>query len=106
VFGLGPATRVSVAKTDHMPAQRFKPQAIFHQAKESLNVLQIMLRPLRQRPDNLPLLALELLKKQALMLGSALKSLNAAALARMAAGFYSSRPSHFSKLSPLLRSQL
>jgi DNA-binding NtrC family response regulator len=50
-----------------------------------LNVLRVMLPPLRERPSDLPLLASALLKKQALILGSALKPLAAAALTCIAA---------------------
>jgi DNA-binding NtrC family response regulator len=50
-----------------------------------LNVLRVVIPPLRERPGDLPLLALELLKKQSLMLRCVLKPLNAAALTCMAA---------------------
>jgi DNA-binding NtrC family response regulator len=50
-----------------------------------LNVLRLVLPPLRDRLGDLPLLTRELLKKQALILGCALKPLAAAALSCMAA---------------------
>jgi DNA-binding NtrC family response regulator len=50
-----------------------------------LNVLRLVLPPLRDRLGDLPLLARELLKKQALLLGCALKPLAATALSCMAA---------------------
>lgn len=49
-----------------------------------LNVLRILLPPLRDRPGDLPLLAHHLLERQALLLGCAVKPLAACAIASMA----------------------